>query len=362
MSVPMAGASPTAGGGPSTAAPPAPADEAALEELLSRPTPGLVDSLKRLEGDLVVLGAGGKMGPALARMARRGLDEAGRSGQEVIAVARFSDPAAREGLERARVRTVTCDLADRRRVAALPEAPNVVFMAGQKFGTTGAPDFTWLMNVYVPALVAERYPGSRVVAFSTGCVYPNVPVSSGGAREEDPLEPAGDYANSCVGRERILTHFSRANGTPVALFRLNYANDLRYGVLVDVAQKVLAGEPVDVTMGTVNVIWQGDACAQALQCLEHAASPPFVLNVTGPETLSVRALARRFGELFGREPRIVGAEAPTALLADATRAHALFGYPTLPLGHLIAWTAAWLQGGGRLLGKPTHYETRDGRY
>jgi len=318
--------------------------------------------LRDLDGDVVVLGAAGKMGPSLARMARRGLDACERKMLRVIAVSRFSEAGSRANLEAAGVETVRCDLTNREDVAALPEATNVIFMAGHKFGTTAAPDLTWIMNTYVPALTAERYHHSRIVAFSTGCVYPNVPVSSGGAREEDALEPDGDYANSCVGRERVLTYFSRTNGTPVALFRLNYAIDLRYGVLVDVARKVLAGTPVDVTMGHANVIWQGDANAQALQCLAHAASPPFAVNVTGPETVSIRWLACRFGELFGREPEIVGTEAETALLSNASRAHALFGYPTVVLDTMVQWTAEWLQAGGRLLGKPTHFEVRDGRF
>jgi nucleoside-diphosphate-sugar epimerase len=344
------------------ATPPAPVDEAALDERLSQPTPGLLATSERLEGDFLILGVGGKMGPTLARMLRRGLDAAGRTAQDVIAVARFSDEAVRQSLEAADIETVRADLSSRDEVIALPDAPNIIFMAGQKFGTSGAPDATWLMNTYVPALVAERYPRSRIVAFSTGCVYPNVPVASGGAREEDPLEPLGEYANSCVGRERMFAALSRRHGTPVTLFRLNYAIDLRYGVLVDVAQKVLAGDPVDVTTGYANVVWQGDACAWAIQCLEHAASPPLALNATGPETVSVRALARRFGELFGREAQVVGTEAETALLANASRAHALFGYPTVPLDTMVRWTAEWLQTGGRLLGKPTHFETRDGRF
>ena len=342
--------------------PPAPSSEAELEEVLSRPTPGLLQFLANLEGDLLILGAGGKMGPTLARMARRGLNGVGRSAQRVLAVARFSEAGLRENLEAAGVETLRGDLTDRRQLAALPDCPNVIFMAGQKFGTAGAPDATWMMNTFVPGMVAERFAGSRIVAFSTGCVYPNVPVASGGSREEDPLEPVGEYANSCVGRERILTHFSRRNGTPITLFRLNYAIDLRYGVLVDVAAKVLADEPVDVTMGYVNVIWQGDACAAALQCLQWAASPPFALNVTGAETVSVRALAQRFGELFGREPWIIGTEAETALLANASRAHGLLGEPTVLLEQMMQWVASWLRGGGRLLGKPTHFETRDGKY
>lgn len=340
----------------------APVDEADLEELLSRPTPGLLNTFAGLEGDLLILGAGGKMGPTLARMARRALDAAGRSRQRVIAVARFTDPAAQAALEAVRVETVRADLTDRGQVASLPEALNIVFMAGQKFGTSDAPDLTWMMNTLVPAGVAERYPESRIVAFSTGCVYPNVPVNSGGSREEDRLEPLGDYANSCVGRERILTYFSRKNATPMVFFRLNYAIDLRYGVLVDVARKVLNGEPVDVTMGYANVIWQGDANARALQCLGLAESPPLALNVTGGETVSIRDLAQRFGALFGWEPQIVGAEAETALLANAGRSLALFGAPAVSLDTLVAWVAGWLRGGGRLLNKPTHYETRDGRY
>jgi nucleoside-diphosphate-sugar epimerase len=339
-----------------------PLDEEALEERLSRPTPGLLSGFEALEGDLLILGAAGKMGPTLARMARRALDACGKGGQRVIGAARFSDAAARQSLEAHGVEIHRADLTDPKDLQSLPEAPNVVFMAGFKFGTGGAPDRAWMMNTYVPALVVQRYAASRIVAFSTGCVYPNVPVSSAGSREEDPLEPLGDYANSCVGRERMLTYFSRAQGTPVALFRLNYAIDLRYGVLTDVAQKVLAGEPVDVTMGYANVIWQGDASARALQCLPLADSPPFALNVTGPEIVPIRWLARRFGELFGQEPIITGTEAETALLSNAGRSHALFGYPTVTLDEMIEWTAAWLQQGGRLLGKPTHFEVRDGRY
>lgn len=342
---------------------PAPADEAALEELLSRPTPGLLDTFAGLDGDLLVLGAGGKMGPTLARMARRALDAVGRNRQRVIAVARFSDPAAQTGLQAVGVETVRADLTARAQLAALPDAPNVVFMAGQKFGTSDAPDLTWMMNTLVPAMVAERYPAARIVAFSTGCVYPNVPLSSGGSREEDPLEPLGDYANSCVGRERVLTYYSRKNGTPMVLFRLNYAVDLRYGVLVDIAQKVHCGEAVDVTMGYVNVIWQGDANARALQCLAHASSPPLALNVTGPEIVPVRALAHRLSALQGwNDATIEGVEAETALLANAGRSQQLFGYPTLSLDTMLEWVVAWMRGGGRLLNKPTHYETRDGRY
>lgn len=342
----------------------APADETALEEMLSRPDEALIADLAALEGDILVLGAGGKMGPTLARMARRALDEAGQSGRRVLAVARFSDPAARASLEAAGVVTVPADLSDRAQIAALPDAANVVFMAGQKFGTTGAPDATWMMNVYVPGLVAERYAaiGARSVVFSTGCVYPNVPVGSGGSREEDDLTPLGDYANSCVGRERLFTFFCKKHGSPALLFRLNYAIDLRYGVLVDVARKVGAGEPIDLTMGHANVLWQGDANRWALRALRHAQAPPRALNITGPETVSIRQVACQFGELLGRAPLLVGEEAETALLSNAGRAHALFGYPSVPLETLIGWVADWQKRGGRLLNKPTHYETRDGKY
>lgn len=341
--------------------PETPQTEEDLDELLSRPTPGVLETLRAVDGDLLVLGVGGKMGPTLARMLRRGFDEIG-SKARVVGVARFSRPGAESLLRAVGVETLRCDLLDPAQVAALPDAPNVIFMAGQKFGTIGSPDATWAMNTYVPALVAQRFARARIVAFSTGCVYPNVPVASGGSREDDPLEPLGDYANSCVGRERIFTYFARRNQTPLALFRLNYAIDLRYGVLVDVARKVQSGEPIDLATGHVNVIWQGDANAQAIQCLAQTACPPFAINVTGPETISIRGLAHRFAELLEREPVFLGEEADTALLANAGRAQGLFGYPTVPLEQMIHWVAGWLQRGGALLDKPTHYETRDGKY
>lgn len=338
-----------------------PSTEEELEELLSQPTPGLIDTLSRLSGDIIVLGVGGKMGPTLARMARRALDALGRK-ERVIGVARFSDARAEQNLQAAGVETVRCDLRDRAAVKKLPDAPNVIFMAGQKFGTTDAPERTWIMNVIVPEIVAERYIGARTVVFSTGCVYAETPVRYGGSLETDPLEPLGEYANSCIGRERVFGYYSKEHGTPVALFRLYYAIDMRYGVLYDVARKVADGTPIDVTLGHVNVVWQGDANAWAIQCLEHAASPPFVINATGPEIVSIRTLAKRFGELLGREPVIVGEEAPTAFLGNARRAHALFGYPTVPLDRMTQWVAQWIKRGGRSLDKPTHFETRDGRY
>jgi nucleoside-diphosphate-sugar epimerase len=304
------------------------------------------------------------MGPTLARMARRALNEVGRTRQRVLAVARFSDTTARETLHAQGVETIVADLTDRAQIAALPDAANIIFMAGQKFGTTDAPEATWLMNAYVPAIVAERYAptGARFVVFSTGCVYPNVPVERAGSREGDPLEPLGEYANSCVARERLFAHFCRQHHAPAVLFRLNYAVDLRYGVLVDVARKVRDGEPIDLTMGYANVLWQGDANAYALRALLLAEDPPLPLNVTGPETVRIREAARRFGDIFGREPRFVGTEARTALLSDASAAFARMGRPEIFLDTLTAWVAEWLDRGGRLLNKPTHYETRDGKY
>lgn len=337
------------------------ADEAALEAELSRPTSGVLRALEACAGDIVILGVAGKMGLTLAQMARRALDELGRN-DKVIGVARFSNPDAQSALHNAGIETVKCDLLDRNAVLNLPDAANILFLAGQKFGTSSGPELTWAMNTLVPSYCAEKYASSRVVAFSTGCVYPLLPVNSGGARETEAVGPPGDYANSCVGRERIWTYFSGVNGTKIAIYRLNYAIDLRYGVLLDIAQKVWAGEPFDVTMGHANLIWQGDANAQALQCLQHASSPPFIVNVTGPETVSLRAVAHKFGELLGREVEIIGHEAPTAWLSNAGQANRLFGYPNIALDQMIDWVASWVKNGGATLGKPTHFEEREGKF
>jgi nucleoside-diphosphate-sugar epimerase len=330
----------------------------ALEDFMTEPTPALAEDLAREPGDILVLGVAGKMGPTLARMAKRAAPE-----RRVVGVARFSNVTERRKLDKHGVETLACDLLDRAAVAALPQAPNVIFMAGMKFGATGNEPLTWAMNVHVPAIVAEVYKSSRIVAFSTGCVYPFVPVESGGATEETPaVPPPGDYANSCIGRERMFSYFSALHGTPGRLFRLNYAIDMRYGVLHDVARKVRDGEEIDVAMGHVNVIWQGDANAVALRCLAHATTPTSPLNVTGPETISVRWLAGEFGRLMGRTPRVTGTEAATGWLNDASRMAREFGQPRVPLARMVQWTADWVANDRESLGKPTHYEVRDGRY
>ena len=341
-----------------TALPERLADVEALEDFMSLPSPALASDLARAPGDIVVLGVGGKMGPTLARMAKRAAP-----GRRVIGVARFSEPGLRARLESWGIECIACDLLDRAAVERLPCAPNVVFMAGHKFGAAGNASLTWAMNVAVPFMVAETFRESRIVVFSTACVYPYVGVESGGVTEDAPIAPPpGDYANSCVGRERAFEYGSRRWGTPGRLVRLEYAIDMRYGVLYDVASKVFAGAAVDVTMGHVNVIWQGDANEQALRLLAHCTAPASPINVSGPETVSVRWLAAEYGRRFGKAPVVTGTEAPSAWLVNTAAAQRLLGAPRVPLATMIYWVAEWVARGMPSLDKPTHFDTRDGKY
>jgi hypothetical protein len=336
-------------------------DAEELEDLLSTPTPGVIETLGRLPGDVILLGVGGKMGPTLARMVRRASDAAGAR-RRVLGVARFSSSALEGRLQAHGVETIRCDLLDPTQFDRLPEVPNVVYLVGMKFGATGQESLTWAMNSYLPGMVCQKFRRSRIVAFSTGNVYPLSPVGLGGSVESDAPCPVGEYAMSCLGRERIFEHFSRALGIPLALIRLNYATELRYGVLVDLALKVHAGAPIDLAMGHFNAIWQADAGAMALQAFDHAASPPFVLNVAGPETLSVRRVGAQLGRLLNRPVSFHGSEAADALLSNGQLGHRLFGYPRVSAGQMIGWIADWVTGSGETLNKPTHFEVRDGRF
>lgn len=317
--------------------------------------------MRRLDGDILVLGVGGKMGPTLARLARRAADSAARP-RRVIGVARFSDPSVRPRLERWGVETIRADLLSRRDVAALPRAPNVIFMAGHKFGTAGNPARTWAANAYLPTLVAETFPTARTVVFSSGNVYPFTAAPGLGPSERHPTEPVGEYAQSVLGRERLFEYFSELHGTPAAILRLNYAVEPRYGVLRDIADRVRNGSPIDLAMGYVNVIWQRDANSIALRLLEHCSVPPLTVNVTGTEALSVRAIAERFGRVLGVDPVFSGSEEPTALLSDARQCRALFGPPPTGLDEMVDRIAGWILAGGPGLGKPTHFEERSGSF
>jgi nucleoside-diphosphate-sugar epimerase len=334
---------------------------AQLEDLLATPSESDIAAMAQLSGDLLVLGAGGKMGPSLVRRARRAILAAGTKSR-VIAVARFSDPALAGELENDGIVILRADLTDSRHVAALPVAPNVIFMAGRKFGSTGNEPLTWAVNAWAPALVAERFAGAKIVAFSTGNVYPIVPVRSGGATEQTPPAPIGEYAQSALARERMFEYFSNRNGTPVTLLRLNYAIDLRYGVLHDIGLKIFERRPIDLTMGHVNVIWQGDANSVCLRSFALCSSPARILNLTGLETLAVRTIAARFGSIFGVEPILEGEEAPTALLSNASECARLLGPPETSLDEMLSRVAHWISIGGATYNKPTHFEARDGRF
>lgn len=338
-----------------------PSNDIELDDLLSRPGPELVAALPRLQDPLVVLGAGGKMGPTLCLLARRAARQAGRP-LRIIAVSRFSNPESRTWFERHGIETHACDLFERGALAALPDAGDVVYLVGQKFGTSRDPSATWAANAIPPGHVVERFAGSRIVALSTGNVYPLVPVASGGATEDTPLTPLGEYPNAAVARERLFEFHARRHDTPLVLLRLNYAVELRYGVLHDLARRVWDGEPIDVSHGWFNCLWQGDANDRILRALELASRPPLTLNLTGPEILSVRDIATRLADLLGRPARFTGTEDDTALLNNAARSVAEFGPPRLTPYDLLPAVAEWTKSGGRTLNKPTHFEVRDGRF
>jgi nucleoside-diphosphate-sugar epimerase len=332
-----------------------------LEHLLSEPSEGVVRAMSVLNGDVLVLGVGGKMGPTLARMAKKASEIAGVK-RRVIGVSRLSSSPLERQLRAWGVETVRCDLLDPKLFAELPDAANVVFMAGMKFGTTGQEALTWAINTFLPALAAERYRQSRIAVFSTGNVYGLSPIANGGSREGDTLNPAGEYAMSCVGRERIFEHFSRTNGTKMTILRLNYAAELRYGVLLDIALRVNAGQPVPLSMGYLNTIWQGDASAMSLESLVHATAPPNVINLTGPELLSVRWVAEEFGKRLRKPAHFEGQESSDAFLSNAQKAYQLLGRPRMSVQQLMDWIAEWISKGGATLAKPTHFEERAGRF
>lgn len=328
---------------------------------LNEPSEQLIDDIRHLEGDIMILGVGGKMGPDLAKLAMKAIRKAGVN-KNVTGVARFSEQGLQQELESAGIRTIKADLLDDATLARLPQASNVLYLAGTKFGTKGNEAFTWAMNTYLPAQVAKHYAHSRIVSFSTGNVYPLSEVTGGGLTEKHLPGPVGEYGQSCLGRERMFQYFSVQNKTPVLIYRLNYANDVSYGVLLEIARAVFEDRSIDLSMGNVNVIWQGDANEYAIRCLKHCTSPATTLNVTGPEILSVRWLAGCFGELFDKQPVFTGTESPTALLSNASECFRLFGYPKVTIKTMIQLIAAWIQQGGRTANKLTHFQERHGNY
>lgn len=338
---------------------PCPPEE--LDQFISRPTDSVMQSLRGLDSGVLVLGAGGKMGLHVCLMLHRAL-RAIRSPHRVVAVSRFGSVNDREVFERAGMATIACDLCDPQALAQLPDCRNIIFLAGIKFGTSGRPDLLRQMNIEMPAAVGDRFRGARMVALSTGCVYSPQPIESAGATEESPTDPPGDYAQSCLGREHAFADAAQRHGSQVALIRLNYSVELRYGVLLDIAQLVHRGEPVDVSIPTVNVIWQGDAVAQIIQTLQLAENPPFILNVSGPEKLAVAELAQEFGRRFRREPVITGEPVETAWISDASRAEELFGAPETTRPKMLDWVAAWVEAGLPTLNKPTGFAKTDGKF
>lgn len=332
-----------------------------LEAYMTKPSASLIEDVKRIKGDIVILGIGGKMGPTLAYLLKNAIDAA-KTNQKVIGVSRFSSGSLQQELEAKGIETIACDLLNDEALSKLPYAPNVIYMAGNKFGTQGNEHFTWAMNSYLPGRVAEHYKGANIVVFSTGNVYPFTPVKNGGCDETCAPNPVGEYGQSSLGRERVFTYFSHRDNTPMSIFRLNYAIDIRYGVLVEIARAVYEGRPIDITMGHVNVIWQGSANEYAIRSLLHATVPPNIFNATGPETLSVRWLAEELGTLLKKEPIFIGTESEDALLSNSSKAHQVFGYPSVGIRELIELVATWIEHDGIYLNKPTHFQERAGQY
>jgi nucleoside-diphosphate-sugar epimerase len=332
-----------------------------LYKQLLEPSTALVSDIAKLDGDILILGVGGKMGPALAKLSKQAVELAGIN-KKITGVSRFSEPGLQNELEQLGIETYAADLLNEAQLQSLPDAKNVLYLAGTKFGTTGKESFTWAMNTYLPGRVAEKYSNSRIVVFSTGNVYPLTPVLAGGATEKQQPGPVGEYAQSCLGRERIFQHFSAKNNTPLFIYRLNYANDASYGVLLEIAKAVMEQRPVDLRMGHVNVIWQGDANEMALRALHHCTVPSKIVNITGPETTSIRWLAEEFGRLFGQSPQFIHEEENTALLSNASEACRLFGHPRVSLSQMVDLIAEWIKQGGKILNKPTHFQERKGQF
>jgi len=328
---------------------------------LLKPSADLISDITKLDGDILILGVGGKMGPALATLAKQAIADSGIN-KKVIGVSRFSEAGLEERLNKEGIETYHADLLEDAELSKLPEVKNVLYLAGTKFGTTGKESFTWAMNAYLPGRVAQKYKGSRIVVFSTGNVYPLSPVSQGGVTEDQLPEPVGEYAQSCLGRERLFQYYSSRYNTPTLIFRLNYANDVSYGVLLEIARSVNEGSIIDLSMGHVNVIWQGDANEMALRSLHHCDTPSKILNITGPETISIRWLAEEFGKVLGQIPVFRNQEQNTALLNNASESFRLFGYPRVPLKKMIEVVAAWVRQGGKTINKPTHFQERKGQF
>lgn len=332
-----------------------------LEQELLHPSKDLINDIAKIKGDIILLGIGGKMGPSMGKLAVDAVKAAGIQ-KRIIGASRFSDPKSREELEVIGIETIACDLLDDEQLQALPDVENVIYLAGNKFGTTGKEGFTWAMNAYLPGRVAEKYKNSNIVAFSSGNVLPFVPVTSGGVSEESVPEPIGEYAQSCLGRERVFEYFSQKNNTPILIYRLNYAVDFRYGVIMEIAKSVLNEKDIDLRTENVNVIWQGDANEIAIRSLLHCQAPAKILNVTGPEILSIRWIANQFGAIFNKVPKFIHEPHGTALLNNASECHRIFGYPKVTVREIINITATWLQQGGEEFGKATHFQEREGKF